>query len=387
VIDLTGLLRPGARVAVADGCGAPRALFGELNRAGAAHGDISLVLGWLPLPEPDLDLAAFADVVTVLGGAGLRAGTDAGTVRRVPCRLSAVPALLAGPLRPDLLIATLVRGPDGLRFGAEVGWMRGLVEAGVPVAAVVSASAPAADAGPPLPPGAVTVLAEVDGAAGAPAVLDTPPPGPADEAIARHVAAMVPEGARVQVGPGRLAAAMVAALDVPVRMDSGMLPDPVVDLDRRGLLLDVPVAAWLVGTPRLYGWAHGRRLLHPVEVVHDIGRLSAADRPPLIALNTALEIDLEGQVGVESTGGRATGMIGGHPDFAAAGVRSPGGLSVVAVPSRHRTGPTLVERLSGPVTTPSQDVDVVVTERGAVDLRGLDRPARRAALRDLWGPG
>src|SRR3954454_20829562 len=210
-----GLLCPGARVAVADGCGAPRALFGELNRAAAAHGDVSLVLGWLPPPEPDLDLAAFTDVATVLGGAGLRAGTDAGTVRRVPCRLSAVPALLAGPLRPDLLLTTLVRGPDGLRFGAEVGWMRGLVEAGVPVAAVVSASAPAADAGPPLPATAITVLAKVDGAAGAPAVLDTPPPGPADEAIARHVAAMVPEGARVQVGPGRLAAAMVAALDVP----------------------------------------------------------------------------------------------------------------------------------------------------------------------------
>jgi hypothetical protein len=384
VIDLAGLLRPGARVAVADGCGAPRALFGELNRAAAVHGDLRLVLGWLPVPEPDLDLAAFADIATVLGGAGLRAGMDAGTVRRVPCRLSAVPALLAGPLRPDLLLATLVRRPDGLRFGAEVGWMRGLVDAGVPVAAVISTSAPDADAGPPLPPEAVTVLAEVDGPAGAPAVLDTPPPGPADEAIARHVAALVPEGARVQVGPGRLAAAMVAALEVPVRMDSGMLPDPVVDLDRRGLLLDEPVASWLVGTPRLYEWASGRRLLHPVEVVHDIGRLSAPDRPPLVALNTALEIDLDGQVGVESTGGRATGMIGGHPDFAAAGVRSPGGLSVVAVPSRHRTGPTLVEHLSGPVTTPSQDVDVVVTERGAADLRGLDRPARRAALRELW---
>jgi hypothetical protein len=384
VIDLAGLLRPGARVAVADGCGAPRALFGQLGRAAAVHGDLRLVLGWLPVPEPDLDLGAFADVATVLGGAGLRAGMDAGTVRRVPCRLSAVPALLAGPLRPDLLLATLVRGPGGLRFGAEVGWMRGLVEAGVPVAAAVSTSAPDADAGAPLPPGAVTVLAEVDGPAGAPAVLATPPPGPDDEAIARHVAALVPEGARVQVGPGRLAAAMVAALEVPVRMDSGMLPDPVVDLDRRGLLLDEPVASWLVGTPRLYEWASGRRLLHPVEVVHDIGRLSAPDRPPLIALNTALEIDLDGQVGVESTGGRATGMVGGHPDFAAAGVRSQGGLSVVAVPSRHRSGPTLVERLSGPVTTPSQDVDVVVTERGVADLRGLDRPARRAALRELW---
>jgi acyl-CoA hydrolase len=385
VRELADLVGPGMRVAVADGCGAPRALFGGLAAAARRHGDVSLVLGWLPRPEPDLDLTAFAEVTTVLGGAGLRAGLDSGRVRRVPCRLSAVPALLAGPLRPDLLVATLVRGPDGLHLGAEVAWMRGLVEAGVPVAAAVSASAPLADAGPALPGDAITVVAELDGPAGAPAVLDTPPPTPADEAIAGHVARLVPEGARVQVGPGRLAAAMVAALAVPVRMDSGMLPDPVVDLDARGLLLDDPVAAYLVGTPRLYAWAHGRPLLHPVESVHDIGRLSHPDLPPLIALNTALEIDLDGQVNVEGTGGRATGMIGGHPDFAAAGARSRDGLSVVAVAARHRAGPTLVERLSGPVTTPSHDVDVVVTERGAVDLRGLDRTGRRAALRDLWG--
>jgi acyl-CoA hydrolase len=120
-------------------------------------------------------------------------------------------------------------------------------------------------------------------------------------------------------------------------------------------------------------------------VVHDIGRLSHPDLPPLIALNTALEIDLDGQVNVEGLGGRATGMIGGHPDFAAAGARSRDGLSVVALAARHRGGPTLVERLSAPVTTPSHDVDVVVTDGGVADLRGLDRAGRRAALRDLWG--
>ncbi|WP_252445812.1 acetyl-CoA hydrolase/transferase C-terminal domain-containing protein [Pseudonocardia humida] len=383
--ELGDLVRPGMRVAVGDGCGAPRALFPGLVEAARRRGDVSLLLGWLPRPEPELDLSAFADVATVLGGAGLRAGIEAGTVRRIPCRLSAAPAVLAGPLRPDLLLATVVRGPDGLHLGAEVAWMRGLVEAGVPVAAVVSAAAPLADAGPALPEAALTVVAEVDGPAGAPAVLDTPPPTPADEAIAAHVATLVPHGARVQVGPGRLAAAMVAALEVPVRMDSGMLPDPVVDLDARGLLLDEPVAAYLVGTPRLYAWAHGRRLLHPVEVVHDIGRLSHPDLPPLIALNTALEIDHDGQVNVEGLGGRATGMIGGHPDFAAAGARSRDGLSVVALAARHRSGATLVERLSGPVTTASHDVDVVVTDDGIADLRGRDRAQRRAALRDLWG--
>ncbi|NMI01784.1 acetyl-CoA hydrolase [Pseudonocardia sp. K10HN5] len=373
------------RVAVADGCGSPRALFPALRRAAARHGDLRLVLGWMPAAEPELDPAAFADARALMGGPGLRPAIDAGAVRAVPCRLSAVPSLLAGPLRPDLLVATLVRGADGLHLGTEVAWMRGLVEAGVPVAAVVSRSAPHADAGPALPADAITVLGDVDSELGRPREVSTPPPTPDDVAIARNAAALVPEGARVQVGPGRLAAAMVDALRVRVRVDSGLLPEAVVDLDERGLLLDDPVAAYLVGTRRLYDWAHGRPLLHPVEVTHDIGRLSAAQAPPLIALNAALEIDVDGQVNVEGVGRSAAGMIGGHPDFAGAGARCRDGLSVIAVASAHRDRPTLVTRLSRPVTTPSHDVDVVVTERGSADLRGLDRAERRAALRDLWG--
>src|SRR5690242_3382674 len=102
------------RVAVGDGCGAPRVLLPALVGAARRHGDVSLLLGWLPRPEPDLDLSAFADVAAVLGGAGLRTGIESGAVRRIPCRLSAVPAVVAGPLRPDLLLATVVRGPDGL---------------------------------------------------------------------------------------------------------------------------------------------------------------------------------------------------------------------------------------------------------------------------------
>jgi acyl-CoA hydrolase len=62
-----------------------------------------------------------------------------------------------------------------------------------------------------------------------------------------------------------------------------------------------------------------------------------------------------------------------------------GGLSIIAVSSSHKGRSTLVRRLSRPVSTPSQDVDVVVTERGSVDLRGLSRAERGAALLDLWG--
>ena len=381
---LRELVRPGTRVAIADACGAPRVLDGPLCRTAAAAGGVRLVTGWLPAPAPDLDPAAFADVRSVVGGPGARRMLDDGAAVTVPCRLSATPALMTGPLLPDLLLATVVRDADGLRFGAESSWMRRVVEAGVPVAAVESRSAPHAEGGPPLPDGAVSVLGVVDGPDGAPAEIPTPEPTPDDEAIAARVAELVPQGARIQFGPGRLGSALVSALRVPVRVDSGLLADPVVDLDERGLLIGTATATALYGTRRLYDWAHGRGGVRPIGYTHDLSRLTGGpDGPPLVAMNAALEIDTDGQVNVEGIGGSANGMIGGHPDFCAAAVGG-GGLSVIALPSTHRGRPTLVERLSRPATTPSHDVQVVVTERGTADLRGLGRAERRRALAALW---
>jgi Acetyl-CoA hydrolase/transferase C-terminal domain len=377
---LDDLVRPGMRIALADGTGTPRSLLPELTRLAVHHGDLRLVLGWMPYPEPDLDPRPFADARTVMPGWGLRRHVADGSLRAVPARLSAVPSLLAGPLRPDLLLASLVRTADGLRFGAEVSWMHGAVEAGVPVAAVVSRTAPHAAAGPPLLEAGITVLGEVD---------DTPrevafsAPGETDRRIARHVAAWVPEGARIQVGPGRLGAAVLDALEVPVRVDSGLLPESMVDLDGRGLLIDA-CGAYLVGTRRLHAWVNGRPLLHPLEVSHDPSRLCSDDPAPLIAVNTAVEIDRAGQVNVEGTAQALVGGIGGHPDYAAAGARSRHGLSIVAVASTHAGRSTLVDRLSRPVTTASHDVDVVITEHGSADLRGLDRDERVAAISPLW---
>jgi len=376
---LAELLASGARVAVGDGCGAPRSLHGPLTRLARGR-ELRLVLGWMPSPAAALDTTAFADVRVLMGGPGVRHAIDAGHAGIVPARLSAVPSLLSGPLRPDLLLTTVVRRSDGLHLGAEVCYLRGLIEGGVPTAAVV-APGPCADAGPPLPADRLIMLGETDDL---PTEIVTPPPGVIDEQVAKLVAGLVPEGARVQVGPGRLASAIASALEVPVRFDSGLLPDAVVDLDARGLLIEEPVATYLCGTRRLYDWADGRGILHPIEITHDIGRLSAAGAPPLVALNAALEIDVDGAVNVEGSGRSAAGMIGGHPDFAAAGVRGAG-LSVIALASSHAGRPTLVRRLSRPVTTPSHDVDLVVTERGIADLRGLMRAERRQALLDLWG--
>jgi acyl-CoA hydrolase len=377
-LSLTSLVRAGMTVAVGDGFGAPRSASAELSAAAARCGGVRLILGWVPQADPDLDFTAFADARTFMPGWGLRTAVDAGEVSFAPARLSAVPALMCGPWRPDLLVATVVRTDDGFRFGSEVSWQRAAVDAGALVAAVVSSAAPRADAGPPLPADQVVVVRET---AEAPRVLPEVIPGPEYQEIAALIAPLIEPGARVQVGPSPVATALLRELTVPVRLDSGMLPEAVVDLDERSLLEATPVASYLAGGPRLYRWADGRPLLHGLEYSHDLGRLSA---DPLFAVNTAVEIDLDGQINVEGTSESALGGIGGHPDYAAAATRSVGGLSIIAVPTAHHGRPTLVRRLSRPVSTPAHDIDVVVTERGVADLRGLSRPERNRTLIQIW---
>jgi acyl-CoA hydrolase len=376
--QIADLIRPGMTVAVGDGFGAPRAVSAELTRAAARAGGVRLILGWVPRADPDLDFAAFADVRTFMPGWGLRDGVAAGLVRFPPVRLSAVPALLHGPWRADLLVASLVPVGGGYAFGSEVSWQRAAIGAGATVAAVISRGAPRADAGGPLDRDRVVVVGEEKEP---PGVLRGTPPTPEHEEIARRVASLIPAGVRLQVGPSPVGDALLRQLTVPVTIDSGLLPDSVLSLASRGLLIGDPVATYLAGGPRLYDWADGRPVLRPVEYTHDLGRLSAG---PFIAVNTAVEIDVDGQVNVEGTADAVLGGIGGHADYAAAAARSVGGLSIIAVTTRHHGEPTLVSQLSRPVRTPSHDVDIVITERGQADLRGLSRPERRQVLKILW---
>jgi acyl-CoA hydrolase len=103
-----------------------------------------------------------------------------------------------------------------------------------------------------------------------------------------------------------------------------------------------------------------------------------------VAVHTALQLDLDGQLNVESVAGSAVAGIGGQPDYAYAAGRSADGLSVVAVPTARGRHLTLVEHLEAPASTASHDIDVIVTELGVADLRGLDRADRRRAIAALW---
>jgi acyl-CoA hydrolase len=317
--------------------------------------------------------------MTLVSG-GLRRPIDQGAVGFLPVRLGTVPALMHSVLRPDVIVASVRHTPQGYCFTTEVSWMRAAVAAGAAVLAVVRTRVPAIDTGEPIAADRLVVVGESDQGP-----VDFPGAEPSDvmHAVADRVVSLIEAGARIQVGPGGLGEAFFAALQRPIAVDTGLVTDPVVDLDLRGLLLDRPLAPYLAGTDRLRDWAPGRVTIAGIETTHDPCRLT--NGRPLVAVNTCLQLDLDGQANAESVNGSWVGGIGGQPDYAAAAACSRDGLSIMALPSQTRGHPTLVRRLDGPVTTPGHDIDIVVTERGQTDLRGLDRPGRRTALVKLWG--
>lgn len=368
----------GGRVALGDGAGAPVDLLSGIVSAAEELGDLEVVCGWcLGEAWKVLDHPALR-ITTFMGGYGMRGLLRRGRARYLPLRLGSLPAAFHGPLRSDLAVVPgrLVAG--GWVPGTEICWTSAAIEAGSGVVLVD-------DAVLPIGSGAVRAMDRVVAVvehAYRPAQVPETVVDDVSAALGERVAALVPEGSPLQYGPGAVGRAVLAALRRPVRMWSGVITDAVVDLDERGLLTGDTLATYAVGTDRLYGWMDGRAVLVPVERSHDVTALARAG---IWAINTALEIDLTGQVNVERIGDDVIAGVGGHADFALAGARSVRGASVIALPSRRGGRPTLVERLDVPTSTPRSDVDLVVTEHGVADLRGLDDRSRADALRALWG--
>ena len=382
---LRAALRPGMTVALGDGVGALRcvddggSVGAALSAAASEVGSVRLVLGWLPAPVDGLDAEAFAEVVALMPGWGVREVLRSPKARFLPTRLAAIPALLADVLRPDVLLTRLVRRGGLLQFGTEVSWQRAVIDSGTRTLAVIDTSAPAADAEPALDPSGVEVLGTVGSG---PVRVPQREPEPIHDALADAVLQLLPEDARIQYGPGQLGTALLRRAQVPLHIDTGLLTDAVVDLDRRGLLAGTPSATYLLGSDSLYDWADGRPILRGLDYTHDLTRLSRG--LPLVAVNTAVEIDRYGQINVEGLGDKVIGGIGGHPDYCAAARMSSGGLSIIAVPTRVNGRSPLVEQLSRPASTPAHDVDLIVTESGHVDLRAADWSQRRALIAELF---
>jgi len=212
------------------------------------------------------------------------------------------------------------------------------------------------------------------------------------DAVAAQVSALVPDGATLQLGLGRLQASVLGALGERrgLRLHAGMVSDGLLALAAAGALDDgddAVLAGVALGSAALYASpALMRVCFAPVTHTHDPRVL--ASLPRLHAINSALSVDLFGQVNGERLGQRQASGAGGLPDFLQAAVRARDGRGIIALPARTGRGePRIVPVLPpGPVSLARGEVDTVVTEFGAVRLRDLDVDSRARALTAIAHP-
>ena len=216
-----------------------------------------------------------------------------------------------------------------------------------------------------------------------PIQLPSRPIGELERRIAAHVDPYIPDRATLQVGFGAIPEAIIAMLANrrDLGMHSGMVGDSLLDLVESGALTNafkgmdvgVSITGVLFGTDdRLYRYAHRNPALKlcPIDYTHAGDVLARLQR--YVSINSALEVDLTGQVNAESIGGDYIGAVGGQVDFVRAAGRSPGGASIIALPSAAKRG-----TLSRIVVAPERAGDDGAQRR----RHRRDRARRRAAAR------
>ncbi|MGD0241368.1 MAG: acetyl-CoA hydrolase/transferase C-terminal domain-containing protein [Streptosporangiaceae bacterium] len=391
-LDLGEFLRPGDRIVLGNACGEPTTLVEALLAQAAGIGGLSafLATSFSGLFTPEA--AAGLDVLSMGAIGVLRTLARAGRLGVIPCHVGQIgPLIEAGLIGCD--VAFVQVSTADTEGNHSLGLVSDYVRTAVARARVVVAEV---NERVPFTYGERLAATDIDYAVPVSrAPVEVPPAaiGETDEAIAKHAAAYVEDGSVLQVGVGALPDAIMGLLgdrrDLGVH--SGMAGDALVDLTEAGVITNarkpidrgVSITGSLIGSRRLHTFAHrnpGIRMCD-TSYTHEGAVLARLDK--LVTVNSAIEVDLTGQVNAEQAGSRYLGGTGGQVDFVRAGARSPGGHAIIALPATARDGTVsrITARLSGPVTTARSEVDVIVTEFGAAELKGqtLGERARRLA--------
>ncbi len=393
--DAVARLRPGMKVLLPPGCGEPVALVAEICRQAPRLTDLTLLggihLGDYPWARPEHAPLRYA---TWHMSPRLEDARRRGRVEFVPMRYFdlAREFVAGGVWAPDCVL--LHTAPPDARGYLSLG-----VSVGVTLPAARRAPLVVAQVNPAMPRtlgNAFVHRSQVDAWVAVDEPLMPYPPtavGDVERAIGRHVAVLVPDGATVQVGVGAIPRAALDALaahrDLALH---SLLVDSAVALVERGVVTNAGKRvhrgrmdiAEVMGTRRLFDFVHENRLVNmdSSAFVHDPDTAARLDR--FVAINSALEVDLTGQVTAESLGPRQVAGIGGQFDFVLGASRSRGGATIIALPSTGRDGAVsrIVPRLGAgaAVTSPRFLADWVVTEYGAAGLRGKGARGRAEAL-------
>ncbi|MFI1918235.1 acetyl-CoA hydrolase/transferase family protein [Nocardia sp. NPDC020380] len=394
-LDLGPYLRTGDTVVWGQACAEPLTLVEALVRQRARFGTLRCFLGIQFAGTIVPEHADHLRLVSYCGTGANRALAKAGVLDIYPGHYSTLPWLVScGPLRADVVfVQCAALGGGRYSLGLADDYLTAAIAAARVVIAEVSDQVPATPGARYLTHADIDVIVETS----RPPIESATPSG--DEVTARiaeNVAGLIDDGATLQFGIGALPELILRQLKDRrhLGIHSGLMNDAAVDLvecgavtgERKTTDVGKSVCAMLIGTRRLFRAAHRSQAveLHPATHTHNPGVLAVQNR--FTAINSAIEVDLTGQVNAEIAGGTYVGAVGGAADFLRAAAHSLGGLPIVALPSTAGTRSRIVAELSGPVSTARADAGIFVTEHGIADLRGLPLSERRRRMIELAHP-
>lgn len=386
----------GEQIFLHGACATPAVLLDALVARASDLYDVGIVHLHTEGPAPHLaaDMAKHFRHQALFIGANARAAIAEGRAVYVPTFLSDAPRLFErGTIPLDWAFVNVSR-PDRHGFcslGTSVDVALAGVRAARRVVAQLNAAMPRTHGNGAVHVSEIDMGVEVDLPP-----CEIPPPrlGEVEQRIATRVAELVPDGATVQLGIGGIPSAVAAALGNhrDLGIHSEMFTDAVVDLVERGVVTGARkeinrgklVAAFVMGTRRLYDFIDDNPMveMRPADYTNDTGVISRFRR--MVAINSAVEIDLTGQVCADSVGHRLLSGVGGQMDFIRGAALAAEGRAIIALAStaaqdtRSRIVTTLAPG-AGVVTTRAH-IQTVVTEWGTAHLHGRSIPVRARAL-------
>ncbi|HET7009884.1 MAG TPA: acetyl-CoA hydrolase/transferase C-terminal domain-containing protein [Anaerolineales bacterium] len=398
-------IRSGQRVFLTGNCSVPQKLLAALVARAEQLQDVEIVsvLSIGPAPHAEPSMQGHLNINTLFISDNVRAAVQEGRANFTPCLLSEVPLLFRNGHLPLDVALIHVSPPDEHGF-CSLGIEAGLIKTPAQVARIVIAEVN--ERMPRTLGDSFIHISKIDYAVPVDYPLTELPLGQANELskrIAEHAASLIEDGSTMQMGIGAIPDAVLGFLggkrDLGVHTE--LFSDGVMDLVQKGVITNERktlhpgkiVAGFILGSQRLYNFVDDNPIveLHPTEYVNDPFVIAQNER--MVSINSAIEIDLTGQVCADSIGPKLYSGVGGQMDFVYGAARSKGGRPIIALPSVatlkdgkrvSRIAPML--KPGAGVTTSRNHVHYVCTEYGVAALYGKTIRQRARALIDIAHP-
>lgn len=395
-------IKSGMRIFLTGNCSVPQKVLGALVEYAPNLQNVeicqALTVGPADYVAPEME--GHLRVNTMFISANIRKAVQEGRADFTPVLLSEFPLLFKRKYLPLDVALIHVSPPDEHGFcslGIEVGLTKSAAESSKIIIAEVNQKMPRTLGDAFIHVSKLNYVVPVDyplpelpmGDEGSSEII---------EKIAGYIAELIPDGATMQMGIGAIPDAVLKFLfekrDLGIHTE--LFSDGVIDLVEAGVLTNARktlhtgkiIAGFILGTKRLYDWVDDNPLieLHPTEYVNDPFVIAQNER--MVAVNSAIEVDLTGQVCADSIGPKLYSGVGGQLDFIYGASRSKDGVPIIALPSTAKNISRIVSTLkpgAGVVTTRNH-VRYIVTEYGVADLYGKTIRQRAQALINIAHP-